>query len=175
MLPRSDASDGIVTGLLGGAIVVVLIAGLIAAFTVSDDSETKTDTPESQVAPDEATRRAQEEAAQSAAARAAANEAALRQIQADQEECRRKYLAAAQARAAEATQHLKEQEVTLRRIHDQLPPGKAKESLASQLGPEFESSQALIDAELRAAEDRCRLALSVYQYTQAEGAPPPSG
>lgn len=171
MISRFDASDRVVTGVLAGVIALVLIGGVVGALTVdsSDSKPAKTEVK----APDAADRQRQAQAAQDAQAIAAANAEALKSITADQDLCKSKYLQAARARAAEATQQLQEQEASLRRILDQLPPGKAKDALGAQLPSEIETSNALIASELRAAEDRCKLAATVYQYTQAEPAPPP--
>jgi hypothetical protein len=175
MSMRLDATNQNVTGILAAVILVVLLGAVAAAFTV-DSSDSKSDDNKTEAKPiDESERERQAQAAKDAQAVSAANAEALKSITADQDLCKTKYLAAAQARAAEATQHLKEQEEALRRILDQLPAGKAKDTLASQLPDEFASSNALVTAELRAAEDRCRLAASVYQYTQAETPPAPSG
>ncbi|HEX8771051.1 MAG TPA: hypothetical protein VF711_09825 [Acidimicrobiales bacterium] len=173
MSSRLEPSDKTVTSILAGAIVVVLLGGIVGALAVNS-SDSSPDDKKSQAQPvDEAERQRQAQAALEAQSVEAANAAALKSITADQELCKSKYLADAQARAAQARQQLKEQEDSLRRILDQLPPGKAKEALAAQLPSEFESSNALVAAELRAAEDRCKLAASVYQYTQAPA--PPGG
>lgn len=170
---RLDATNQVVAGVLGGVIALLLVGGVAAALTV-DSSDSKTEAKKTQPVPvDEAERQRQAKAAQDAQAVAAANAEALKSITADQDLCKTKYLEAAKARAAAATQELKEQEDALKRILDQLPPGKAKDALAAQLPSEIESSNALIASELRAAEDRCKLAASVYQYTQAEAPPPP--
>lgn len=172
MSSRLEPTDRVVTSILAGAIVVVLLGGIVGALAVNSDSDS-TD-KESQTQPvDEAERERQAQAAREAQSVEAANAAALKSIVADQELCKTKYLADAQARAAQATQQLKEQEESLRRILEQLPPGKAKDALAAQLPSEFESSNAIVTAELRAAEDRCKLAASVYQYTEAPA--PPGG
>lgn len=174
MISRLGLTDRTVAGVLAGVIVLLLIGGVIGAVAVgSSDSDSAKKTPV--VAPDEAERQRQAKAAQDAANLAAVNSEVLKSIVADQELCRSKYLVAAQTRAAEATQQLKEQEDALRRILDQLPPGRAKDTLAAQLPDEIASSNGLIASELRAAEDRCRLAASVYQYTQAEAAATPPG
>ncbi|MDQ6928913.1 MAG: hypothetical protein M3159_09695 [Actinomycetota bacterium] len=171
MSSRLQATDRIVTGILAGAIVVVLLGGIVGALTVDSSDSTGT-TKKTQAQPvDEAERQRQAKAAQDAQAVAAANAEALKSITADQDLCKTKYLADAQARAAQATQQLKEQNDALKRILDQLPAGKAKDALGAQLPAEFESSNALIASELRAAEDRCRLAATVYQYTQEPAAP----
>ncbi|HUQ62664.1 MAG TPA: hypothetical protein VM121_02785 [Acidimicrobiales bacterium] len=176
MSMRFDATDRNVTTILASVILVVLLGAVAAAFMVDSSDSTSDDRKEKEAAPvDEAERERQAKAAQDAQAVSAANAEALKSITADQDLCKTKYLAAAQARAAEATQHLKEQEEALKRILDQLPAGKAKDSLAAQLPDEFAASNALVTSELRAAEDRCKLAASIYQYTQAETPPPPPG
>ncbi|MDQ6909774.1 MAG: hypothetical protein M3Z84_03160 [Actinomycetota bacterium] len=172
---KLQATDRVVTGILAGAIVVVLLGGIGGALAVNA-SDSTTDSKKSQAQPvDDAERRRQAQAALDARAVEVANAEALKSIVADQELCKTKYLADARARAAQASQQLKEQEASLRRILDQLPPGKAKDALGAQLPSEFESSNALVAAELRAAEDRCKLAATVYQYTQAEPPAAPSG
>lgn len=175
MSSKLEATDRVITGILAGAIVFVLLGGVVSALAVNT-SGSGTNSKKSQARPvDEAERRRQAQAALDAKAVEVANAEALKLIIADQQLCKTKYLADAQARAAQATEQLKEQEASLRRILDQLPPGKAKDALAAQLPSEFESSNALVAAELRAAEDRCKLAASVYQYTEAGVPAPPPG
>lgn len=174
MISRLGATDKVVTGILAGVIALVLLGGIVGALTVdSSDSGSKPDKATQAKAAAAAELQRQAKAAQDAQKLAAANSEVLKSIVADQDLCKTKYLVAAQARAAEATQQLKEQEDALKAILDQLPPGKAKDTLAAQLPDEIASSNGLIASELRAAEDRCRLAASVYQYTQTETTAPP--
>jgi 3-methyladenine DNA glycosylase Tag len=171
MSSKLEASDRVVTSILAGAIVVVLLGGIVGAVAVNS-SDSTTDTKKSQTETvDEAERQRQTKAALDAKSVEAANAEALKSITADQELCKTKYLADAQARAAQATQQLKEQQDSLTRILAQLPPGKAKDELAGQLPLEFDTSNALVASELRAAEDRCKLAATIYQYTQAPAIP----
>jgi hypothetical protein len=171
MSSRLEPTDQVVTSILAAAIVLVLLGGIVGALTVNSSDSDSTD-KKSQAQPvDEAERERQAQAARDAQSIDAANAAALKSITADQELCKTKYLADAQARAAQATQQLREQEDSLRRILDQLPPGKAKDALAAQLPSEIETSNALIASELRAADDRCKLAATIYQYTQAPATP----
>jgi flagellar biosynthesis GTPase FlhF len=170
MATRLEPTNRIVTGILAGAIVVVLLGGIVGALAVNSDSDSTEKKSQTQPV-DEAERQRQAQAARDAQSVADANAAALKSIIADQELCKTKYLADAQTRAAQAAQQLKEQAESLRRILDQLPAGKAKESLAAQLPSEIDTSNALIASELRAAEDRCKLAATIYQYTQAPATP----
>jgi hypothetical protein len=172
MLTNFSAENRAVTGAVGAIIILVLLGGIVAATTTSD-SGSKSKPAATKAPSDEAARKAAEDAQRRAADIQAANATALKSILADQDQCKTKYLAQAQARADQARQDLKEQQESLQRIFDQLPPGKAKDTLGAQLPLEFETANQFVDSELRAAQDRCRLALTVYQYTQAEGQPAP--
>lgn len=167
-----SAENRAVVGAVAALITLVLIGGVVGALTTSDSESTSKPAVQKTPAEDAAARRAAEDAKRQAADLAVANGTALKSIITAQEECKSKYLAAAQARAEQARQDLKVQQDTLQRIYDQLPPGKAKDTLGEQLPLEFQTANQFVDSELRAAEDRCRLALTVYQYTVAEGTGP---
>lgn len=153
----TDRPSPAVTGALAVVIAVVLGAGLIGAATTSDDDEPKEDTGQ-QAEPEQRP----DPAVQSAAE---ADRRAFDLILANQEACRNRYLPDARARHDQAVAQLREQEAALNRVINELPPGKAKESLTAQVGPDFESAIRVLEAELRGVETRCKIALTVYQLT----------
>lgn len=158
MLPTTSRGGPALTGALAVAIAVVLGAGVFGALTVDEDDGEGT--AQEQTEPEPAPR--PDPSAEQAA------EADLRAfdiIVANWETCRSRYLPDARARHNQAATQLREQEAALRRVIDALPPGRAKDSLTAQVGPDFESAIRVIEAELRGWDTRCKLALTVYQLT----------
>jgi hypothetical protein len=168
MLSTFTRPNRLVTGFLAAIILVVLAAGILGAATTST-GESPAEKRQKEEAADrrrqEEERKRQAEANKDAAQLAEADKRAFDLILANQEACKNKYLPEADARAKSALDQLKEQEAALTRVMAELPPGKAKDTLASQIRPDFDSSADLINAELRAATTRCQLAFTVYQYT----------
>jgi hypothetical protein len=165
MLPTSSRGGPALTGALAVAIAVVLGAGVFGALTVDEDDGE--DMAQEQVEPEPAPR-----PDPSAEQAAEADRRAFDIIVANWDTCRNRYLPDARARHDQAVAQLREQEAALRRVIDALPPGRAKDSLNAQVAPDFDSAIRVIDAELRGAETRCRLALTVYQLTH-DGLPRP--
>ncbi len=166
---RFDESNKVVTGALAAIIAVVLAAGVIGAFT-TDGGESAEDRRRKQ---EEATARLtqEEQQRQAEAERAArgtveADQKALELITANQAKCQNTFIPNANARAEQALSDLREQRAALEAIAAELPPGKAKETLSAQIGPGYESGEALIQAELRAATTDCQLAFTVFQLTR---------
>ena len=153
----TDRPSPAVTGALAVVIAVVLGAGLIGAATTSDDDEPKEDTGQ-QAEPEQAPDPAAESAAE-------ADRRAFDLILANQEACRNRYLPDARARYDQAVAQLREQQEALNQVINTLPPGRAKDSLTAQVGPDFESAIRVLEAELRGVETRCKIALTVYQLT----------
>ncbi len=158
MLSTTDRPSPALTGALALLIAVILGAGVIAALTTGDDDGD--DAAEEQAEPE-----AEQQPAPGAAEAAEADRRAFDIILANHETCRNRFLPDARARHDQAVAQLREQEAALRRVIDTLPPGRAKDSLNAQVGPDFESAIRVIEAELRGVETRCRLALTVYQLT----------
>ena len=168
MLSTFTRPNRLVTGVLAAIILVVLAAGVLGALTTSSgesaaDKRAKQEAAERRRQEEE--RRRQADANKDAAQLAEADKRAFDLILANQEACKNKYLPEANARAKAALDQLREQEAALTKVMAELPPGKAKDTLASQIRPDFDSSADLINAELRAATTRCQLAFTVYQYT----------
>jgi hypothetical protein len=163
MLPTTSRPGPALTGALALAIAVVLGAGVIGALTV--DGEEADDTAQEEAERERAEREEQQRPDPVAQQAAEADLRAFDIIVANWETCRNTYLPNARARHDQAVTQLREQEAALRRVIDALPPGRAKDSLIAQVGPDFESAIRVIEAELRGAETRCRLALTVYQLT----------
>jgi hypothetical protein len=162
MLSMTDRPSPALTGALALLIAVVLGAGVIGAVTTGDDGD---DTAEEQGEREEAEPEGEQRPDPSAEQAAEADRRAFDIILANHETCRNRFLPDARARHDQAVAQLREQEAALRRVIDALPPGRAKESLIAQVGPDFESAIRVIEAELRGVETRCRLALTVYQLT----------
>lgn len=154
----TDRPSPAVTGALAVVIAVVLGAGVIGAATTSGDDETPKEDTGQQAEPEQRP----DPAVQSAAD---ADRRAFDLILANQEACRNRYLPDARARHEQAVAQLREQEAALSRVISELPPGKAKESLTAQVGPDFDSAIRVLEAELRGVETRCKIALTVYQLT----------
>ena len=169
MLSRFDGSDRVVNGALAAIIAVLLVGGIIGAFTAGGDSaedrRREQEAAAEQAAQEEEQRR-QAEAEAGGVGSVEADQRALEMINANQDRCNNTYIPNANARAEQALRELREQRDALQAIADQLPPGKAKDSLASQIAPGFESGEALIQAELRAVTTDCQLAFTVFQLTR---------
>lgn len=157
MLSTTTRPSPAMTGALAVVIAVVLGAGVIGAATKSGDDESARDDPAPEAVPQQP-----DPAVQSAAE---ADRRAFDLILANREACNNRYLPDARARHAQAVAQLREQEEALRRVINELPPGRTKDSLIAQVGPDFESAISILDAELRGVESRCKLALTVYQLT----------
>ncbi|MGI9033060.1 MAG: hypothetical protein ACR2HY_05170 [Acidimicrobiales bacterium] len=149
-------------------IVVVLVGGIFGAVansgkeTAADKRHKQEQAARKQA---EADRRRQEAADRTAAGAAAADKKALDLITANQETCKTRYIPDAEARAKQAIDQLNEQRAALDGVQAQLPPGRAKDALSAQIGPDFDSGIAQINSELLAAKTRCQLAFTVYQLT----------
>ncbi len=158
MLSMTDRPSPAVAGALAVVIAVVLGAGVIGALTTGDDDGAEEQQPqqegEQQPRPDP-----------SAEAVAEADRRAFDIILENRQTCLNRYLPDARARHQQAVTQLREQEAALRRVINALPPGRAKDALNAQVGPDFESAIQVIEAELRGVETRCKLALTVYQFT----------
>ena len=169
MLSRFDESNRVVTGALAAIIAVVLIGGIIGAFTSGGGESAEDKRRQQEAAAEQAAQEEQQRQADEAAGGVGSVEAdqkALALITANQEKCQNTFIPNANARAEQALNDLREQRAALQAIADQLPPGKAKDTLGSQIGPGFESGEALIQAELRAATTDCQLAFTIFQLTR---------
>ncbi len=175
MFPSFNTDDRRTVGLLAGAIGLVLVLGVVLALVRSLEGDGPT--------PEEVQREQQEEeqkrlqqADQEARLRAEQDQRALATIERQLEACRTKYLPAANERAEQARQHQRELQAALNEIITQLPPGRAKDVLAAQLGPDVASADQLITAEQQSLETRCKMAFTIFQYTRDTApapAPPP--
>jgi hypothetical protein len=171
---RPNIDSRVVTGALAAIIFVVLLGGLLAAVSKDGGDSAEEERQEQEEARRrfaEEERRRQEEANLDAAERAEADRRAFELIRANQEDCERKYIPEAEARARTALAHVREQEAALNEVLAALPPGKAKDTLAAQIKPDVDASTDLINAELRAARTRCQLAFTIYQYTRETTVP----
>ena len=172
----SFEQNKVVTGALAAIIAVVLIGGVIGAFTKgggesAEEKARKQQAANEQAAAEEQQRQAEAERAGQGSAEA--DQRALDLITANQEKCRNTYIPNAEARAQQALNDLREQRAALEAIAAQLPPGKAKDTLGDQIAPGYESGEALIQAELRAATTDCQLAFTVFQLTRPAPEPEP--
>ena len=172
MLSRFDGSDKVVTGVLAAIIAVLFVGGVIGAFAKGGESAEEKRRKEQAAAEQAAREEQQRQADAERAARGSveADARALALINAHQEACKNTYVPNANARAEQALKDLREQRAALEAIAQELPPGKAKDTLGSQIGPGYEAGEALIQAELRAATTDCQLAFTVFQLTRE--APP---
>ena len=162
MLSMTDRPSPAVAGALAVVIAVVLGAGVIAALTTGGD-----DTADEQVEP-EPDGEEQPRPEPGAEAITEADRRAFDIILENHQTCRDRYLPDARARHEQAVAQLREQRAALQRVIDTLPPGRAKDALIAQVEPDFQAGISVLDAELRAVESRCKLALTVYQLTHDE-------
>ena len=160
MLSTTDRPSPAVAGALAVLIAVVLGAGVIGALVTGDDDGDGT--PEEQVEPEAGD---QPRPDPSAEAVAEADRRAFDIIIENHQTCQNRYLPDARARHEQAVTQLREQRAALQRVIDTLPPGRAKDSLSAQVEPDFQAGISVLDAELRAVESRCKLALTIYQLT----------
>ncbi len=159
MLSMTDRPSPAVAGALAVAIAVVLAAGVIGAIaTAGDDGDTEEQVEQPEGEPQPQPEASPEEISE-------ADRRAFDIIVENFQTCRNRYLPDARARHEQAVAQLREQRAALQRVIDTLPPGRAKESLAAQVQPDFDAGMSVLDAELRAVESRCKLALTVYQLT----------
>ena len=166
MLSTTTPPSKAVTGALAAIIAVVFAAGVIAAATTSGDGETPAERQaREQAERDRAEQERQRQAGEAGQVAAEADARAFEIILANQEACRNRYIPDARARHEQAVAQLREQEAALQRVINELPPGKAKDTLIAQVTPDFESAIRVLEAELRGVETRCRLAMTVYQLT----------
>ena len=168
-ISRLNPGSRAVTGALAAIIFVLLLGGVLAAATTDDEdspADARQEQEEARRRFEEEERRRQEEANLDAEQRAAADRRAFDLITANQEACERRYMPEAEARTQAALAQVREQEAALNEILNALPPGKAKDTLAAQIKPNVDASTDLINAELRAARNSCRLAFTIYQYTR---------
>jgi len=170
MSPTFTQPTKVVSGVLAAIIAVVLAGGIIGAVTTSGGGETvqekqaKHDAAARKQAADE--RKRQTDADRAAAGSAEADKKALDLITANQQACNDRFIPNANARADQALKDLAEQRAALEKVAAELPPGKAKDTLGSQIGPGFDSSEALIKSEQRSATTECQLAFTVFQLTR---------
>lgn len=170
MFPTISTESNLTTGLLAGGIALTLLLGLGAVFTKSSDD--KPTASEQQQEQEEVTREQAQEEEEAARIRAEQDSLALGKIEVQQEECRTRYLPEAARRAEEARQALRELEASNNAVIAQLPPGKAKDTLAAQLPSDVESANAVITAEERSVQTRCQMAFTIFQYTRDLPVPP---
>jgi hypothetical protein len=142
-------------------VIVALLGGGIFGVATNSGNESAADKLRKQ----EQALRKQEAADRAAAGAAAADKKALDLITANQQTCNNRYIPDAEARAKQAIEQLNEQRAALDRVQAELPPGRAKDALSQQIGPDFDSGIAQINSELLAARTRCQLASTVYQLT----------
>ena len=171
MFPTFSEPNKVASGVVAALIALVLaggVVGVIANFGSDAKSAAEKQAEldaETQKQAAEAQQR-QAEAERSAAGADVADKKALDLITANQRACTERFLPNAQARYDQAIKDLNEQKAALEAIASELPPGKAKDTLGSQIGPGYESGQALINSELRAAQTDCQLAFTVFQLTR---------
>ncbi|HEX3394770.1 MAG TPA: hypothetical protein VHS52_09600 [Acidimicrobiales bacterium] len=159
----------VVSAVLAAIIAVVLAGGVIAVLTHSSgesaqEKQAKQNAAAQKQAADE--RKRQADADRAAAGSAEADRKALDLITANQQACNDRLIPNANARADQALKDLGDQRAALEKIEAELPAGKAKDTLASQIGPGFDSSEALIKSEQRSAISQCQLAFTVFQLTR---------
>ncbi len=166
----NEPNNKVVSGVLAAIIAVVLIGGVVGVVAKSGGGQSAAEKQAQQDA-DAKKRAADAQKSQTDADRAAsgadaADKKALDLITANQQACNDRFVPNANARADQALKDLAEQRAALEAIAAELPAGKAKDSLGSQIGPGFESSEALIKSALRAATTECQLAFTVFQLTR---------
>ncbi|MDQ6799088.1 MAG: hypothetical protein M3011_13915 [Actinomycetota bacterium] len=170
MLSTFNEPNKVVSGVLAAIIAVVLVGGVIGAVAKSGGEKSAAEKQAEQDA--EAQKKAAEaqkrqtDADRAAAGSVEADKKALDLITANQDACNTKFIPQANARAEQALKDLNDQKAALEAIANELPPGKAKDTLGSQIGPGFESSEALIKSEQRSATSECQLAFTVFQLTR---------
>jgi hypothetical protein len=168
MRSMSGRPSAAVTAVLAVVIVALLGGGIFGVATNSGNESAADKLRKQEQAlrkQAEADRRRQEAADRAAAGAAAADKKALDLITANQQTCNNRYIPDAEARAKQAIEQLNEQRAALDRVQAELPPGRAKDALSQQIGPDFDSGIAQINSELLAARTRCQLASTVYQLT----------
>jgi len=176
MVSTFNEPNKVVSGVLAAIIAVVLVGGLVGVVTKSGggksaaEKQAELDAEAQKRAAD--ARKRQTEADKAAAGDVAADKKALDLITANQEACNNKFIPNANARAEQALKELSDQRAALEAIAAELPPGKAKDTLGSQIGPGFESSEALIKSEQRSATSECQLAFTVFQLTRPDTTEP---
>ncbi|MEN3315014.1 MAG: hypothetical protein V7605_1248 [Acidimicrobiaceae bacterium] len=168
-MQTSNPPTKVVSAVLAAIIAVVLAGGVIGVVTHSSgesaqDKQAKQDAAAQKQAADE--RKRQADADRAAAGSAEADKKALDLITANQQACNDRFIPSANARADQALKDLADQRAALEKIEAELPAGKAKDTLASQIGPGFDSSEALIKSEQRSAISECQLAFTVFQLTR---------
>jgi len=160
----------VVSGVLAAIIAVVLVGGVVGVVAKSGKGQSAAE-KQAQADADANKRAADAQKGKADADRAAsgadaADKKALDLITANQQACNDRFVPNANARADQALKDLAEQRAALEAIAAELPEGKAKDTLGSQIGPGFESSEALIKSALRAATTECQLAFTVFQLTR---------
>lgn len=170
MFATSSEPSKVLSGVLALLIAVLLVGGVVGAATRSagGKSAAEKQADEQAKADKQAAdaQKRQSDADRAAAGSVEADKKALDLITANQEACKNKFLPNANARADQALKDLNEQRAALEAIAAELPPGKAKDTLGSQIGPGYDSGEALIKSELRAATTDCQLAFTVFQLTR---------
>jgi len=161
----------VVSGVLAAIIAVVLVGGVVGAVTNSGSGKSAAEKQadqqsDAQKKAAEAQKRQADADSAAAAGSLAADKKALDLITANQDACNTKFIPNANARADQALKDLNDQRAALEAIAAELPPGKAKDTLGSQIGPGFDSSEALIKSEQRSATTECQLAFTVFQLTR---------
>ncbi len=170
MLPTFTEPNTVVNRVLAAIIAVLLVGGVIGAVakagggTSAAEKQAKQEAEARKQAADAQKRQA--DADRAASGSVEADKRALDLITANQDACNNKFIPNANARADQALKDLNDQRSALEAIAAELPAGKAKDTLGSQIGPGFESSEALVKSELRAATTECQLAFTVFQLTR---------
>ncbi len=170
MLSTFNEPNKVVSGVLAAIIAVVLVGGVVGVVAKSGGGKTAAEKQaeqdrEAQKKAADAQKR-QTDADRAAAGSVEADKKALDLITANQGACNTRFIPQANARAEQALKDLNDQKAALEAIAAELPPGKAKDTLGSQIGPGFESSEALIKSEQRSATTECQLAFTVFQLTR---------
>ncbi len=170
MLSTFNEPNKVVSGVLAAIIAVVLVGGVGGVVANSGGGKSAAEKQaeleaKAQKQAAEARKR-QTDADRAAAGSVAADKKALDLITANQEACNSRFIPNANTRAEQALKDLNDQRAALEAITAELPDGKAKDTLGSQIGPGFDSSEALIKSEQRSATTECQLAFTVFQLTR---------
>lgn len=164
MLSMTNPPSKALSGALAAVIAVVFGVGVFRVATFEEK------TGEQKQAEEQAKRAEEERKRQEGTDRVTqvaeeADKRAFDLIVANLDTCKNRYLPDAKSRYDQSVAQLREQETALNRIIQELPPGRAKDSLNAQARPEFDSAIRVIEADLRAVEARCQLAFTVYKLT----------
>jgi len=164
MLSMTSPPSKALGGALAALIVVVLGVGVFRAATFEEESPADKQAEEQAERQAEETKR-QERPAPGAQEAAAADLRAFDLIVANLETCKNRFLPDAKARRDQSLAQLRDQDAALKKIVEELPPGRAKDSLNAQVQPDFDSAIRVIESDYKAVETRCQLAFTVYRLT----------